>query len=86
MNPETEKAVLIQRGINTFDVEIRDTTGRSRDLIIGGRSFSCLKEAELFIHRLTAINTHTQGATHERTLRVTRVRRVNQDPKHNDTR
>jgi len=60
MNPETEQAVLIQRGINTFDVEIRDTTGRARDLILGGRSFNSLKEAELFIQRLAA--RHTQGA------------------------
>ena len=52
MEKETVKAVLIQRGINTFDVEILDTTGRTRDLIIGGRTFDSLKEAELFIRRL----------------------------------
>lgn len=65
MEKETVKAVLIQRGINTFDVELRDTTGRTRDLIIGGQTFNTLKGAELFIRRSTAINTNTQGVNND---------------------
>lgn len=49
MEKEAVEAVLIQRDINTFDVELRDTTGRTHDLILGGRTFDCLEEAELFI-------------------------------------
>jgi hypothetical protein len=49
MEKGTVEAVLIQRDIITFDVELRDTTGRTRDLILGGRTFDSLKEAELFI-------------------------------------
>lgn len=55
MEKETMKAVLIKRDINTFDVEIRDTTGRTRDLILGGRTFDCLEEAELFIRLLEGV-------------------------------
>ena len=49
MEKGTVEVVLIQRDIITFDVELRDTTGRTRDLILGGRTFDSLKEAELFI-------------------------------------
>ena len=65
MEKETMKAVIIQRDIITFDVEIRDTTGRTRDLILGGRTFDSLKEAELFIRRLTASNTNTQRVNND---------------------
>ena len=60
MEKETVEAVLIQRDITTFDVELRDTTGRTRDLILGGRTFNSLKEAELFI-RLFNRNQHIGG-------------------------
>jgi hypothetical protein len=64
MGKETVKAVLIQRDIITFDVEIRDTTGRTRDLILGGRTFDSLKEAELFI-RLFNRNQHIGGLKYD---------------------
>ena len=53
MKKGTVKAVLIQRDANTFDVELHDTTGRTRDRIIGGQTFKTLIGAELFIRRST---------------------------------
>lgn len=52
MNKLTQEIKIIKRSVVAFDVEIRDTTGRARDLILGGWSFDSQEKAERFARRL----------------------------------
>ena len=54
MSKPTESIKIIRRECVAFDVEIQDTTGRKRDLILGSWTFDSQEKAERFAQQLAA--------------------------------